>query len=89
MLGRAKHRVGAIYIFQSYTLTAKVQAQGESPLCLLPETDEKESLLKGKLHMRARDTHTHTHTHAHAHVSSIGFRTSFRNETEKLSAQGV
>jgi len=62
MLGRAKHRVGAIYIFQSYTLTAKVQAQGESPLCLLPETDEKESLLKGKLHMRARDTHTHTRT---------------------------
>jgi len=90
MLGRAKHRVGAIYIFQSYTLTAKVQAQGESPLCLLPETDEKESLLKGKLHMRARDTHTHTHTHTFqvsvsAQVSETRPKSCPRKEFNRIS----
>lgn len=64
----------------------KVQAQGKSPLCLLPET-EKKSLLKGKTPHAREHTYTHIHFERNIGFHHASFRTSFRNETEKLSAR--
>jgi len=72
-----------IYFPKLYTHRESASSRRVAAMSLTWNRRKRKSFKRKASHARAR----HTHTHAHAHVSSIGFRTSFRNETEKLSAR--
>lgn len=78
--------IGAIYSPKLYThrQREKVQAQGECRRYVSYLEQMKRKSFKWK----ASHAHEHTHIHTRTHFKrNIGFHTSFRNETEKLSAR--